>query len=129
MPAFLLANWRLIAIALFVAAAGLYITALRWERDHARAQLAAAQQRISALEQLIKVQNAAVEQLKAAQEAKIAEAAQRLKEAAGRAQAAVDTATRLRAAASRPGDPGNPRPENCPPSGADEAAAVIRGGL
>lgn len=126
---FLLAHWRALGALILVAALAAYIETIRVELDLCHTKLAAAQQENTALRDRIKLQNDALDKLKAEGDRKTAAGAQALQDAITATQKAVGEAARLKALASKSRSPEQPRPANCPASGADRAVTTIRQGL
>ena len=129
MIGFLLGNWKLIGIALLVAGVAAWVFTLKVELGMCREHLESAKHENAALRQKIVIQNAAIDRLKADSDRKMADASKALQDALQRGQPQVRESARLKAAASRPATPEQPRPADCPASGADRAVATIREGL
>ena len=100
MIAFLLSQWKLVALGLVVAAIGIYVAVLKGELSHCNNEREALEQQVTGLKGAIEAQNAAVAALKAAGDAKVAKATSGLKQARTASLAAQAEAARLKAAAT-----------------------------
>ena len=124
---FLLANWKLVIVAVLLLALGIQT----WRLDRAKAEVievqalvTACEGRVSALGKQIEAQNGAVRALEAAGKARQAMAAREVEKAQKRASEAKSEASRLRGMVGLKGGSGN-----APESSCEAAVSQVRKGL